>query len=250
MQAGFIHEILSPAVCSAEQSGSAIPELSLEQEATIARATLALANLSCNCGCECPSVGRRGLETVVKVLDCAVRGETLATITWLPTTVLFGMCNAAVNQSNALMLLEAGVAPPLARLLASWEPAAGNDSLELGVRCVERLGAVEDSFGYLWSAGMLSAVLKVAEGNHGGTSEAARRVVRALQERHVAVCMGHQRRLGQGSLLMLLDDAVMHMLLSLAYPPPTSMSLVAVRAPSAAEAQSRPGWLVGDAGAA
>jgi hypothetical protein len=248
VQAGFIDEILSPAICSSEYNGTVASELSLEQEATVARGTLALANLSCNCGCECPSVGRRALETVVKVLDCAVRGETLATITWLPTTVLFGICNAAVNQENALILLESGIAPPLARLLISWEPAAGNETLELGIRAVERLAAVEGSFEYLWSAGMLAAVIKVAEGNLGDISEAARRVVFGMQERHVAVCMGHDRRLGQGSPLMLVDDAVMHMVLSLAYPPPVLAPAGPAR-PRSTESVSRPGWLVGDAGA-
>ena len=247
VRAGFIEELLFPAVCGAESCSASTTELSLEQEATVARATLALANLSCNCGSECPSVGCRALETVVKVLDYAVRGETLATITWLPTTVLFGICNAAVNHSNALLLLQAGAAPPLTRLLTSWEPAAGPDMLDLGVRAVERLAAVEGSFVFLWSAGMLGAVIKIANLRHfGDTSAAAMRVVLKLQERHLAVCMGHQRRLGQSSLLMLLDDAVMHMVLSLAYPPP-SCSATAMPALAASMSEARPGWLVGDA---
>jgi hypothetical protein len=246
VNAGFVDEILIPAVCGA---GGASSELSLEEEATVARATLALANLSANCGCRCPSVGQRALQTVVKVFDHAVRGETLATITWLPTTVLFGVCNAALGHDNALQLLEAGIAAPLARLLLSWEPAAGPDTLDLGVRAAWRLAAVEGSFEHLWPAGILPAVLKVAAGPAGGdTAAAAAAVAAALQARHVAVCMGHDRRLGQASPLMLLDDAVVHMVLFLAYPPPAAAAPAAVVAPAlAASPDSRLGWLIGDA---
>ncbi len=253
VNAGFVDEILIPAVSGADPGGAS-SELSLEEEATVARATLALANLSANCGCQCPSVGRRALQTVVKVFDHAVRGETLATITWLPTTVLFGVCNAALNQDNALLLLEGGIAAPLARLLLSWEPAAGPDTLELGVRAAERLAAAEGSFAHLWAAGILPAALKAAGECRGGdaaaaaTAAAAAAVVAALQARHVAVCMGHDRRLGQASPLMLLDDAVVHMVLALAYPSPPSAAPAQAPPPAqAASPDSRPGWLMGDA---
>ncbi len=249
VNAGFVDEILIPAVSGADPGGAS-SELSLEEEATVARATLALANISANCGCHCPSVGRRALQTVVKVFDHAVRGETLATITWLPTTVLFGVCNAALNHDNALLLLEAGIAPPLARLLVSWEPPAGPDTLELAVRAAGRLAAVEGAFGHLWAAGILPAVLRVAAAECGddAVAAAAAAVAATLQARHVAVCMGHNRRLGQASPLMLLDDAVVHMVLSLAYPPPSSAAPAQAAQPAqAASPDSRLGWLMGDA---
>jgi hypothetical protein len=248
VSAGFVDEILIPAVSGADQGG----ELSLEEEATVARATLALANLSANCGCQCPWVGRRALQTVVKVLDYAVRGETLATITWLPTTVLFGVCNAALNHGNALLLLEAGAAAPLARVLLGWEAAAGCDTLHLGVRAAGRLAAVEGSFEALWAAGIHTALLKAAAGECGDAAVAAEAagVVEALQARHVAVCMGHDRRLGQASPLMLLDDAVLNMVLSLAYPPPVAAAPASAAPPAlAASLDSRAGWiLAGESG--
>jgi hypothetical protein len=82
---GFVDDVLDPALVVHRTP------LAVEQEATIARGTLALANLTGSSSERAFSANRVALETIVKVLDHAVRGERLATITWLPPAVLYGL---------------------------------------------------------------------------------------------------------------------------------------------------------------
>jgi hypothetical protein len=107
---GFVEDVLQPALEVGEE------ELTVEQEATIARGTLALANLTGSSPDGCPAANRLVLGTIVKVLDHAVRGERLATITWLPPAVLYGLRNMTRNIANKRTLLECGLTPVLAKV--------------------------------------------------------------------------------------------------------------------------------------
>lgn len=86
----------------------------MEQEATMARGTLALANLTgsdVNVHMpENPTI----LGTIVKVLHHAARGIRLASITWLPPSVLFGLRNMTGEERVCQMLIDNGLAFVLA----------------------------------------------------------------------------------------------------------------------------------------
>jgi hypothetical protein len=233
VESNFVDEILCPALHAAERpEEDDAGEPTLEQEATLARAALALANLSTTGGSREVLLGRRAAGSVVKVLDFALRGETLATITWLPANVLGGVCSAALQPHNAEVMLECGLAHTLARLLAAWEAEAGLEPLRLGLCALDRLSVAQAGFGQLWAAGLVEALHTVAgrarrmEGAEAeearGLAGEAESVASRLQARHLAVCMGQQRRLGRGSSLMLLDESLLHMVLTMAYPPPSS----------------------------
>lgn len=228
---GFVEDVLHPALDVGEEV-----ELSVEQEATIARGTLALANLT-GTSSDCPPANRVALETIVKVLDHAVRGERLATITWLPPAVLYGLRNMTHNTANKLTLLECGLAPVLAQVLDQWVPATGMATLELSIESVSNLSTEVEAVQVLWDAGVVRVLQHLADKleEHSPCSPTtpntensrrtdmlrlaneARRLVEVLLQRHVAVCMGQHRRLGGDSPMMMLDDAVVYKILQFAF---------------------------------
>mmetsp|Transcript_39631 Transcript_39631/g.93863 ORF Transcript_39631/g.93863 Transcript_39631/m.93863 type:complete len:392 (-) Transcript_39631:78-1253(-) len=214
----FVEEILYPALEVVDQN------LTVEDEATIARGTLALANLAGTTANCCPTANRFALKTIVKVLDHAVRGERLATITWLPPAVLFGLRNMTLNPENNVALLECGIAPMLAKLIDGWVLETGDATLELSVESIRHLSTQHHCVQPLWDAGIVRALQMVIEGARG-ESEIARKeaaaLVEVLMERHVAVCMGQNRRLGGDSSLMLLDDAVVYKILQFSFGTPS-----------------------------
>lgn len=213
---GFVEDVLLLALDVSEEE-----ELTVEQEATIARGTLALANLT-GTSSDCPPANRVALETIVKVLDHAVRGERLATITWLPPAVLYGLRNMTHNIANKLTLLECGLAPVLAKVLDQWVPATGMATLELSIESVSNLSTENEAVQVLWDAGVVRVLQHLAEkledhlaldASSSSSSPTphtdisrnkdmfrlaseARRLVEVLLQRHVAVCMGQHRRLG------------------------------------------------------
>merc|ERR1712216_86922 len=227
---GFVEDVLYPALEVADEP------LPVEMEATIARCTLALANLT---GSQFEdSIFPRGavakkvaLETIVKVLDHAVRGERLATITWLPPAVLYGLRNMTHHPANKIMLLDSGLAPVLARVLALWGPETGMATLELSIESVTNLATEDASVQILWDAGVVRVLQHLmdklddlpATGDAG--TDASRRslahevraLVELLLQRHIAVCMGQHRRLGCKSPINLLDDALVCKILQFAF---------------------------------
>jgi len=211
---GFVEDVLYPALDVGDEP------LSVEQEATIARGTLALANLT-GTGTstdKCPGANRVALETIVKVLDHAVRGERLATITWLPPAVLYGLRNMTHITANKITLLECGLAPVLTKVLDQWVPETGLPTLELSMESVRNLSREQECIQVLWEAGIVSVLQRLADKldkqsyskishshthtdqEHAATvmvlADEARRLVEVLLERHVALCMGQHRRLG------------------------------------------------------
>ncbi len=200
---GFIDEVLNPALDVKSEP------LTVEQEATIARGTLALANLTGAASDSCPSANRVALETIVKVLDHAMRGERLATITWLPPAVLYGLRNMTRNTANKIALLECGLAPVLAQVLKTWVPETGMATLEFAIESVSNVSTEAEAVQALWDAGVvrvlqhlvdkLQALKETDEKRAEEISVLAnqvRRLVELLLERHVALCMGQHRRLG------------------------------------------------------
>jgi len=200
---GFIDDVLHPALDVKNEP------LTVEQEATIARGTLALANLTGAATHSCPSANRVALETIVKVLDHAVRGERLATITWLPPAVLYGLRNMTRNTANKRALLECGLAPVLSKVLDTWAPETGIATLELAIESVGNLSAEVDAVQALWDAGVVRVLQHLVERLHALSATdlkcsdqiafltgEAKRLVELLLERHVAMCMGQHRRLG------------------------------------------------------
>ena len=226
---GFVEDVLYPALEVADEP------LPVEMEATIARCTLALANLT---GSGEDSIFPRGavakkvaLETIVKVLDHAVRGERLATITWLPPAVLYGLRNMTHHPANKIMLLDSGLAPVLARVLALWGPETGMATLELSIESVTNLATDDASVQILWDAGVVRVLQHLmdklddlpATGDAGtdasrrSLAQEVRALVELLLQRHVAVCMGQHRRLGCKSPINLLDDALVCKILQFAF---------------------------------
>eukprot|EP00286_Rhodomonas_abbreviata_P000483 CAMPEP_0181291150 /NCGR_PEP_ID=MMETSP1101-20121128/1809_1 /TAXON_ID=46948 /ORGANISM="Rhodomonas abbreviata, Strain Caron Lab Isolate" /LENGTH=391 /DNA_ID=CAMNT_0023395513 /DNA_START=191 /DNA_END=1366 /DNA_ORIENTATION=- len=217
LEHGFVEEILYPALEAVDEN------LTVEDEATIARGTLALANLAGTTANCCPTANRFALKTIVKVLDHAVRGERLATITWLPPAVLFGLRNMTLNSENSLALLDCGIAPMLAKLIDGWVLDTGIPTLELSIESISHLSTQHTCIQPLWDAGVVRVLKNVSEGRRGESETAileATRLVEVLMERHCAVCMGQHRRVGAESSLMLLDDAVVFTILQFSFGTP------------------------------
>jgi len=223
VEAGFVQEVLSLSLAGECEVRGAEAGLPPEQEAIIARGTLALANLSGLTEGRSPPATRTALRTIVKVLDHAARGERLATITWLPPAVLAGLCGMTRTAENKAALMQCGLAPVLARLVEGWTPATGEATLRLTIESLENLTEdAEEVAQALWEAGVERAMRAVARG--GGAFPAdctarAWRVAERLMARPLAVKMGQHRRLGRESPLMLLDEALVHVVLNMALAP-------------------------------
>jgi hypothetical protein len=114
----------------------------VEQEATLARGTLALANLSSS---NFPSHLRMPenptiLATIVKVLHHAARGIRLASITWLPPSVLFGIRNMTGDDKVCRLLVDSGLAFVLAGIIletCEWDEECGESTLGLSIDVVD-----------------------------------------------------------------------------------------------------------------
>ena len=110
----------------------------MEQEATLARGTLALANLSTS---TFPSHLRMPenpttLATIVKVLHHAARGIRLASITWLPPSVLFGIRNMTGDDKICRLLVDSGLVFVLAGIImetSEWDEECGESTLGLSI---------------------------------------------------------------------------------------------------------------------
>jgi len=232
----FVEDVLYPALDVGDEP------LTVEQEATIARGTLALANLTgTSSKLALPGANRVALETIVKVLDHAVRGERLATITWLPPAVLYGLRNMTHNTANKITLLECGLAPVLTRVLDQWVPETGLPTLELSLESVGNLSTEQECVQVLWDAGLVRVLQRLTDRlenqtdtntshapSHAHTDQdydarvlvlasQARQLVEGLLERHVALCMGQHRRLGGESSIMVLDDEIVYTILQFAF---------------------------------
>mmetsp|Transcript_29855 Transcript_29855/g.46805 ORF Transcript_29855/g.46805 Transcript_29855/m.46805 type:complete len:403 (-) Transcript_29855:322-1530(-) len=223
MKHRFVEDVLYPALEVGDTN------LSVEEEATIARGTLALANLTGTSSTKCPTANKFALKTIVKVLDHAVRGERLATITWLPPAVLFGLRNMTQNSANKRSLLECGLAPILTKLIDGWVMETGMPTLELAIESIANLCSDPDCIQPLWDAGIVRVLMSLEGGKRGESATVcsqAAGLVELLMERHIAVCLGQHRRLGANSQLMLLDDAVVFTILQFAFGPVSGIDRV------------------------
>mmetsp|Transcript_46791 Transcript_46791/g.146711 ORF Transcript_46791/g.146711 Transcript_46791/m.146711 type:complete len:398 (-) Transcript_46791:23-1216(-) len=217
LKEGFVEDILLPALRAKCDTSSN------ENEATIARGTLALANLTGMNNQVCPQANGFALRTIVKVLEYAIRGERFATITWLPPAVLFGLRNMTTNKKNVALLMKYGLADVIASLGNTWDQKTGTNTLELAMDCISNITLVNACIQGLWDAGIVRALQNISAGSRGESMVAIRdadRLIDFLLQRHIAVCMGQHRRMGADSLLLLLDDAVLFKILLFAFGSP------------------------------
>eukprot|EP00960_Hanusia_phi_P050120 760006-Hanusia_phi.AAC.5 len=187
LREGFVEDILLPALQARCDTSSS------ESEATIARGTLALANLTGMNNQVCPQANGFALRTIVKVLEYAIRGERFATITWLPPAVLFGLRNMTTNKKNVVLLIKYGLAGVIAGLGNMWDQKSGTNTLELAMDCITHISQVNSCIQSLWDAGIVRALQNISAGSRGESVVAicdAERLVNLLLQRHVAVCMG------------------------------------------------------------
>jgi len=116
--------------------------------------------------------------------------------------------NMTRSAPNKITLLECGLAPVLARVIDDWMPDTGLATLELSIEAVSNLSTEQECVQVLWDAGLVRVLQQLADKletssdpltktcAHADIAMEARRLVEALLERHVAICMGQHRRLG------------------------------------------------------
>mmetsp|Transcript_102477 Transcript_102477/g.165142 ORF Transcript_102477/g.165142 Transcript_102477/m.165142 type:complete len:410 (-) Transcript_102477:63-1292(-) len=189
-------------------------------DAHVARATMAIANLSglSNEMFEDDDSRLPVLRTTVSILGAALKGESWAGIHFAPYSIMYPMRNvvAASSDRDKSLLCECGLVGHLLFLLSGSSVAYKNEeSMAFALDVSESLCSSREVQTSMRSGGMVQALRALVKRPkfHAG----AMRVLDALLAGHIAVWMGQHRNLGAGSPLHLLDEFVIGMILDHAF---------------------------------
>lgn len=209
LHAGFL-EALLPVVRIVAQGD--------KHEAHVARATMAIANLT---GGNCEGVFEKeedrkaALCTTVKILSHSIKGQNWAGIHFAPYSVIYPLSNLALSNDNREVLMGCGLADHLTTLITEWKLVGhqAEDTLGLAMKITEELvGESQQNQRCLRDAGIMPALDAIVEGKR--TQDVmimgqAARILTKMTEAHTAFFMGQHSRLGLNSSLSQFDDLVM-----------------------------------------
>lgn len=201
--------------------------ISDKHEAHVARATMAIANLTegaCEGVFEKAEDRKAALATTVKILSHSIKGENWAGIHFAPYSVVYPLSNLANSSENTDVLMECGLAEQLTGLIREWKDVGHHSekTLELAMQITENLCETQQSQRSLRSAGLMPVVEDVLLGTCCQKARApvlaqAARILDKLTSGYVAFYMGHHERLGKDSPLAQLDGLVMGKIAQLAF---------------------------------
>ena len=186
-----------------------------KHEARLARAAMAVANLTCNTRC-CftnDSDHFQAVATTVKILRFALDGESWAGINFAPYGVLYPLRNLSSQEENCEYLVECGLVELLSRFLQEWK-SVGHHADRTLVLALETAEALSGPWGWqhrMRTAGIiqpLKAVRSRERSESAQCAEMATALMNRLLECHTAVLMGKHARLGGDSRLHSLDEYV------------------------------------------
>ena len=196
-----------------------------KHEAHIARATMAIANLTeGNCEGVFETVDDRNaaLATTVKILSKSMKGENWAGINFAPYSVVYPLSNLALSGDAKEVLMELGLADQLSQLIQEWKLVGhqSTQTLELALHMTENLCETQNCQASMRAAGMMQALDAVLEGTRGQNVRVvaqAARILNKMTEGHVAFSMGYHTRLGVKSPLFQLDELILGKIAKLAF---------------------------------
>lgn len=191
-----------------------------KHEARLARAAMAVANLTCRTKCCFTNDADhfQAVATAVKILGYALDGKSWAGIFFAPYSVLYPLRNLSSQEENCEYLVDCGLIELLARFMLEWKKV-GHHAERTLVLALET--AVSLSSCFEWQQRMREATmvnaLKMIRSRVRGEAQECAELASALHdtllEQHTAIFMGQHMRLGEDSRLHSLDEYVTGLIL-------------------------------------
>ena len=167
LESGVVETALVPVLKNAGEGD--------KHEAHLARATMAIANLSGLTREMFDDDSRRdfALGTCVKILGHALKGESWAGIHFAPYSVIFPLHNLTCrsNDADKLHLVQSGIAVHLTEVIAQWKAAVhhSDKTMLLAIHMSRSLCVSLESMRTMRDNGILQALHGVTQGRRGET---------------------------------------------------------------------------------
>ena len=193
-----------------------------KHEARLARAAMAMANLTGDVDDAGESNHQSAIATTVKILGFALDGRSWAGIHFAPYSVVYPLANLAANPKNREQLVDCGLLSLLARVINDWKRVGhhADETLALAIELASHLKGAWEWQQRMREGGVVSALKKVRDRRRRETVECSKRAEELLDELmqgHLAVLMSQHPRLGTNSSLHCLDEYATGIILDYAF---------------------------------